>query len=148
MRLIARAIVIHETKLLVVYRYKNGDDFVTLPGGGLEAGESFAQAAKREVYEETSLRVSAVRQIYSEIAEPYGHTQYWLCQYLDGALQLHPDSEEALESRGGINTYRPAWLDVSRLRAVDFRSGAIKAALLADLPENFPTQSKRLQTYQ
>lgn len=42
----------------------------TLPGGGVEAGETLAEGAVREVFEETGLRVRAVRLLWEGV---YGH---------------------------------------------------------------------------
>jgi 8-oxo-dGTP diphosphatase len=52
--------ILKDGKVLIVRRVK--DDFLggyyELPGGGVDEGESIAGAAKREVLEETGLRVS------------------------------------------------------------------------------------------
>ena len=47
-----------EEKLLVIRRWRNGRSFIVIPGGGIEAGESPDEAARREALEETSLRVT------------------------------------------------------------------------------------------
>ena len=60
--------VIHENKILLTQR----DDFETwiLPSGGVEDGESIAQAAIRETKEETGLDVELIRLVgvYSRIS--------------------------------------------------------------------------------
>jgi 8-oxo-dGTP pyrophosphatase MutT (NUDIX family) len=37
-----------------------GQDYWATPGGALEVGESFAEAARRELFEETGIRIDAV----------------------------------------------------------------------------------------
>jgi len=43
--------------LLLEARNSDGETFWLMPGGGLEDGERFADAARREVFEETGIRV-------------------------------------------------------------------------------------------
>lgn len=56
----ARAVVLSpdgERLLLVRHAHGDGRDFWCFPGGGVEAGESFAGAARREIGEEAGLDV-------------------------------------------------------------------------------------------
>ncbi len=48
----------------MVRHVEPGRAYWTLPGGGLEAGETPAEAAVREVWEETGLRTTAVRLLF------------------------------------------------------------------------------------
>ena len=56
------AAIVHESKVLAVRRAT--DDFLggsfELPGGGVDRGETFEEAVKREVTEETGLEVTAI----------------------------------------------------------------------------------------
>lgn len=58
-RLAARAIIVHERKLLLVNAYpaSRSSDLWCAPGGGIETGKSLPDNLKREVYEETGLQV-------------------------------------------------------------------------------------------
>lgn len=47
--------LIHNDAILMVQHVEPTRSYWTLPGGGLEAGETPAEAAIREVYEETRL---------------------------------------------------------------------------------------------
>jgi len=61
LRLGCSAVILDETrqKILLTRRTDNGQ--WCLPGGGMEPGESAAEACAREVWEETGLRVRIVR---------------------------------------------------------------------------------------
>ncbi len=62
--------LIHNDVILMVQHREPTRSYWTLPGGGLEAGETPAEAAVREVREETDLRVRAVRLLWEG---SYGH---------------------------------------------------------------------------
>jgi ADP-ribose pyrophosphatase YjhB (NUDIX family) len=57
-RLAVRALILHDNKLLLVNAY-GGDksDLWCAPGGGAERGQSLPDNLKREVHEETGLRI-------------------------------------------------------------------------------------------
>ena len=67
------------------------------PGGGLNEGETFEEAAVREIFEETGLRVSGKAQQIYTLEKPlrYGtelrlmHAQYYLFPY-DGECEVAP----------------------------------------------------------
>lgn len=73
-----------------------------LPGGGIEAGESIAQASVREAYEETGLEVKLTRLvgIYSRPSWPIGeggaHTILFAAEVVGG--EMRPQPEEVLEA--------------------------------------------------
>lgn len=57
-RLAARAVIVHENRLLLVNAYPEGQsDLWCAPGGGAEKGASLPANLAREVFEETGLQV-------------------------------------------------------------------------------------------
>ncbi len=59
-----KAIIIDRTKLLVVVKEKNGQQFYTLPGGGQNPDELMLDALKRELVEETGFSVEPKRLLF------------------------------------------------------------------------------------
>jgi ADP-ribose pyrophosphatase YjhB (NUDIX family) len=53
----AAAVVVRDDHLLVIHRRKHGTEYFTLPGGGVQPGESAVQACARELEEEAGLHV-------------------------------------------------------------------------------------------
>ncbi len=60
----ACGVLIDGNMVLMVRHVETTRAYWTLPGGGLEAGETPAEAAVREVWEETGLRVRAIRMLF------------------------------------------------------------------------------------
>lgn len=57
-RIAARAIIVHENRLLLVNAYKGRGDLWCAPGGGAEPHSSLPDNLAREVHEETGLTVT------------------------------------------------------------------------------------------
>lgn len=60
----AKAVVIHDGRVLLVRAIVDGDDCYLLPGGGQEPGETLSEAVVREVFEETGLTVRVERLLW------------------------------------------------------------------------------------
>jgi len=57
-RLAARAVILHENRLLLVNAYKGRADLWCAPGGGAEPHASLPENLTREVFEETGLTIT------------------------------------------------------------------------------------------
>ncbi len=57
--------VIHQQHILMVRHIHDGRDYWTLPGGGVEPDETPEQAAEREVLEETGVKVTTERFLFT-----------------------------------------------------------------------------------
>ncbi|HSV85039.1 MAG TPA: NUDIX domain-containing protein, partial [Levilinea sp.] len=53
------AVIIRDHKVLLIHRFKNGSEYWVFPGGGVEEGEDLNTALKREVVEETGLKLDS-----------------------------------------------------------------------------------------
>lgn len=144
MRRVARAIIVRGEQLLVMKRDKYGDKFFTLPGGGIDTGETAEQAAQREVREEASIECRAVREVYHERVEEFGETYYYLCDYVSGEPALDPNSDEAVETAKGENTWQPMWLEIRSLEDSVFLPRNVAHKLEHDLDEGFSEQVIKL----
>jgi ADP-ribose pyrophosphatase YjhB (NUDIX family) len=67
-------VLIPQDDQILLVRHRKGDKtYWMLPGGGLDAGETFAVCAEREVHEETGLQIKTERMLYiSEAICPRG----------------------------------------------------------------------------
>jgi ADP-ribose pyrophosphatase YjhB (NUDIX family) len=123
-------------RLLLMKRSDNGH--WCLPGGGVEIGESVGQAAVREAFEETGLRVHARRLVgvysdpayYSVARYPDGNTVQYVsvlfeCEITGGELRGSEEDE-------GLGFFAPDQLPEPllwshRIRIADLLSGATEA---------------------
>lgn len=126
----ARVIVIHENKLLVMFRNKFGTKYATLIGGKIELGETAVQAAEREVKEEASINIANPKLVFLEHADFYGDQYIFYCDYVSGDPKLSLDSPELAINKLGKNLYEPGWLDLEDLPGVPFLSAELQSAII------------------
>ena len=96
-RIAAGGIVINGRKILLV-RYRDGKStYLVAPGGRMEDGESLADAAQREVEEETGVQCKTRWPVMIDNLKTtrYQMVKIWyLCDYLAGDPILTPDAEK------------------------------------------------------
>jgi len=123
----AVAVVRRGRELLVIKRHCRGRDYAVLPGGGVEPGESFEQAAVRELWEESTLQARVDFELLA--AEHDGReARYFLMTEVVGTPEL---SGPELEEHGPDNSFELMWAGVD-----DFhRLGLQPEHLREDLPK-------------
>ena len=123
----AKALVIRDGRLLAL-RLRDADgEFFILPGGGQRAGELLPEAARREVLEETGVRVRVgdlAFVIEGAHGEPFHRVDLvFRCAYEgeDAAAPRQPDANQT-----GL-----AWLDISTLNAAPLYPSRLRRAIMA-----------------
>lgn len=116
-------------QILLIHRWKNGEEYFVIPGGGAEPGETAVQAAQREIQEELGWSLSEEQlqpaftfrngqrlEIYFHAT--IGHTAAPMIQ-----------GEEALRSHAQ-NIYQPEWIDIEAIFDLNLRPAGLKNLLL------------------
>ena len=141
--------VLHEGKILLTQR----EDFETwiLPSGGVEAGESLAQAALRETKEETGLDVELTRLvgIYSRLGgwSP-GYMVLFAAKPVGGEITCQEGETIAVEWFAFDELPSPLSLGHKR-RIQDVREGASGVVVLQEIhAPNMPGEITRKELYE
>lgn len=133
----AVAVVIHENKLLVMHRLKNGKEFYTFPGGSVEEGENIPQAVVREICEEASIKVKIEKLLYHHIYDDGTEHYFYLCDYVSGEVKLGDGNEAEEMKTNPDNFYEPMWMEMAKLAQILLYPLEIRDWLLEDVKNDF-----------
>lgn len=123
----AKALILHEGRLLAIRIDDHGDVFYIMPGGGQQAGELLPEAVAREVAEETGLRVS-VGDLAFVIEGAQGERSHRVdlvfhCHLLCDAPDAAPHTD--------TNQTGYAWLDVATLNRAPLYPSRLRRPIMA-----------------
>jgi ADP-ribose pyrophosphatase YjhB (NUDIX family) len=117
----SRLVVLDQEGRLLLFRHARGDgtSFWALPGGGVEIGETFEQAALREAAEELGLKGFPVRLLWQGVSE-FLHVDGPVCQHecfflLQGAMP--PLSAELEETHKRENIVEMRWWPAAEIES-------------------------------
>lgn len=102
----AAAFVVEEEELLAV----DTGDYLMLPGGGLEYGEMFDEAAERETLEETGYKIQ-VKEKLGEGVNSVGGAEFIYSAELLDEERIHEGTWEG----------KPVWIDLDEIRDRNWR---------------------------
>jgi ADP-ribose pyrophosphatase YjhB (NUDIX family) len=102
MRVKVRAVILQGRNVVVSRERRQGDEFLLLPGGRVQNGESIAEALVREVAEEVGLDVIPGRLLYvAEVVGSYGVHDVnlvWLAELRNAKAAIAADALVPLDS--------------------------------------------------
>ncbi|MES3005412.1 MAG: NUDIX domain-containing protein [Patescibacteria group bacterium] len=125
----ATAVVLRENKLLMIHRFKNGEEYFVLPGGTTEDNETVEEAALRELKEETSLHGTVVKNIARFSDDFQTEHQLFLIESLTGEVCLSENSIEA-SIMNKDNSFEPVWVSIDEIGKLKIYPGKTKETLL------------------
>ncbi|MBL7254266.1 NUDIX hydrolase [Paractinoplanes lichenicola] len=137
----AVAVVISEGRVLLIKRYLQrprpcvmcprgalacaGHHYAVLPGGSVERGESFEEAALRELTEETTLTARIERQLWSG-RHVKRRAVYFLMTDVEGTPVL--SGPEAVEN-GPLNSFELLWATPADFEPLNLFPPSVRAPL-------------------
>ena len=114
MRNRAGIILIHEGKLALIERHRQGRHYFAFPGGGVDEGETDEHAAIREAEEELGIRVKIVKKAATILRNGRRNQVYFLVDWVDGEFGTGT-GEEYGEVDPFHGTYKPVWMPLEEI---------------------------------
>lgn len=111
-----------------IERVREGRTYHVLPGAQVEDGESPAEAARREVYEELGLLVK-IRNAVAVVHFGDSTQHYFTAEVIGGEFGTGDGAEFASAADSERGSYRAVWLPLPELSAHDLRPRPIAVAL-------------------
>lgn len=144
LRRTARGIIVRDGLLLMFERWRmmphgRRMHYFSIPGGGIDSGETPEQAVVREMKEEMGIVVRSERLLVRQTT-PVSEHYYFLCKILSGEPAFQSDSPEAAD-QSDHNDYQVEWVPLAHWRDVhlfpDYRQalGVIKQQRLLYEPQ-------------
>ncbi|MFC1682112.1 NUDIX domain-containing protein [Nanoarchaeota archaeon] len=128
------AILIEDGKVLCIdTKYEDGEYFL-FPGGGLEPGETMAEGAIREMFEETGLIVEVKKLVYVNDWIKDKETDTRVLNMFFLVKKVGGDIVHGEKDNGKIKEIK--WVDINELKNLDFRP----ISLAERLPEDYKNE--------
>lgn len=110
------AIIIRDSKILLIHRKKPDEEYWVFPGGGQEEGETIEETLVREVKEETNLDVLHIKEklmIYNEASNK--EEPFFICIVSDGVPEIMGEEKE--KNNAG-NWYKLEWISFDMVSSI------------------------------
>ena len=116
-------------QILLIHRWKNGEEYFVIPGGRAESGETAVQAAQREIQEELGWSLSE-KQLQPAFTFRNGQRlEIYFHATISHTSAPMIQGEESLRSHTQ-NIYQPEWLDIEAICGLNLRPSGLKNLLL------------------
>ena len=124
-------IVVRDGRVALIKRFRNERHYHVIPGGGVERGETIAQAAQREAEEELGVEVTlgALRVSINHREEDGSFQQQW---YFDATVDRDDITLTGpeLNNHPRKGTYEAVWVALDELRELDVLPKAVADLVL------------------
>jgi 8-oxo-dGTP pyrophosphatase MutT (NUDIX family) len=111
MRTRSGIILIHDGKLALIERHRQGRHYFSFPGGGVDEGETPQEAAVREAEEELGIRVK-IQQKAAEVLFNGKVQHYFLVESFSGEFGTGTGEEYGMVNPAH-GTYHPIWMPLA-----------------------------------
>lgn len=119
------AIIVQDSKIVLIHRKKDGQEYWVLPGGHVEDGESPEAALTREVKEETGRDL-----LSSKVAFYIDMHPVYSCRVDSGNLIF---TGPELANDPAVDWYNPEWVSVKLLPTLTIYPESVKEKLMTAL---------------
>jgi 8-oxo-dGTP pyrophosphatase MutT (NUDIX family) len=122
----AAVVLVRSGSVALIERDRAGLRYYLFPGGAVEDGETAAEAARREAHEELGLLVRVGELLHEEVFG--GNVQrYYRAVVAGGRFGTGRGEEMSSLATSSLGSYRPVWIPLVSLDALDVRPRAVAA---------------------
>lgn len=132
-RVRARAIIVHEGKIVSMYREREGRIFYTFPGGGKEGNETEEECVKREVFEEFGMIVNPIKKVYI-CEDQISISHYFVCEWIGGEFGTGKGEEFQEDRKNGV--YIPKMIEISEIPNIPLKPSEVASLFYEDYIKN------------
>jgi ADP-ribose pyrophosphatase YjhB (NUDIX family) len=127
----ATGLVFRNNQIMLIHRFKHGAEYWTVPGGGVEDGETVEEALAREMHEELGVTLLSFKKVFDFVPpdHPGNIAQFFICEIGDQTPKLGDGPES--QSHSPENQYLPTWVDLDQLPHLVLYPSAAKEVIQA-----------------
>jgi len=104
-----RAVIVENSKVLLIKRFKNTETYFVFPGGGVDDSEDEKMALIRECLEEVNAKVEVGEVIFRQSVSQ-GEESFYLCKIVSGVVGV--GSGQEYKNMQAENIYEPTWISL------------------------------------
>ena len=110
-------------------------EYYTIPGGGLEEGETEEEGTKREIKEEFGIEVRIVKKLYEMKSTKFNQKEiFYLCEYISGKFGTGQGPEFSNDPKyKDSGKYIPELVEKENIKNINLLPLEIKKKIITDI---------------
>ena len=110
-------------------------EYYTIPGGGLEEGETEEEGTKREIKEEFGIEVKIVKKLYEMKSTKFNQKEiFYLCEYISGKFGTGQGPEFSNDPKyKDSGKYIPELVEKENIKNINLLPPEIKEKIITDI---------------
>ena len=110
-------------------------EYYTIPGGGLEEGETEEEGTKREIKEEFGIEVKIVKKLYEMKSTKFNQKEiFYLCEYVSGKFGTGQGPEFSNDPKyKDSGKYIPELVEKENIKNINLLPLEIKKKIITDI---------------